>query len=140
MEVDADRRSIHARAGSMFNTAIRGKSRKLFWTDAPPTVDELQFDWAFAVNVIFRLFGDEQFAGTNLSADDYPPLALRRRIATEYGCQLLEERWKDAERTRILNCMLGSVRAVEESFLKIGAQGSKGGLIDAFSDIGLQHR
>ena len=85
IETDADRRSVYARCYSLFQTATLNSGQTLPWSTRPITVESLQFDWAFAVNVLFRLFGDRPFAGIDLDLESYPPLALRRRMAMDCG-------------------------------------------------------
>jgi hypothetical protein len=64
MEADADRRSVIARAYSMHETAQHIGDQSPPWATAPRLAEAWQYDWAFAVNTIFRLFGDPRFSVT----------------------------------------------------------------------------
>ncbi len=139
VEADADRRAVFARCYSMFMAAEINKSKNLPWTGEPATVGGLQFDWAYAVNVFFRLFGDKRFAGINLEIDSYPPLPLRRRMAMEYGFQVLLENWGEEYKDEIEFSLGGSVRVAESSFLAIGAPPPEGGLLDSYNDDATKH-
>lgn len=139
IEADPDRRSIYARCYSMFLSASGNEGKALSWTDRPLTVADMQFDWAFAVNVLFRLFGDKRFSGIRLESTSYPPLPLRRRLAMECGCRLLMENWGSEHEDKILGSVLGSIEVTEESFLAIGAVPADGGFAETFSGEASQH-
>ncbi len=139
IEADADRRSIYARCYSMFMTPERNAGQSLPWTGQPARVEGMQFDWAFAVNVVFRLFGDKRFSGINLESASYPPLPLRRRLAMDFGCHVLIENWCREHEEKIESSLVGSVKITEDSFLAIGADPAEGGFAEAFSDEASQH-
>jgi hypothetical protein len=139
IEVDADRRSVYARTNSMFMTANANKTIAPAWQDAPASIESFQYDWAFAVNVLFRLFGDKRFSGFNLDLNPYPPLPLRRRMAMDYASHVLLKNWGEDHKDKIVNAIGGSVKATEFSFLTIGADPPDGGLADAFSDDANAH-
>ena len=139
LEADADRRSIYARSNSMFMTAESTASEIPLWAESPASIEAFQYDWSFAVNVLFRLFGDKRFAGSDLDDRTYPPLPLRRRMAMDYASQLLLEHWGVENKDKISDAIDGSVKATEFSFLAIGAAPSEGGLADAFSEDANQH-
>ena len=139
IEVDADRRSVVARSHSMFMTANVNKTLALAWQDSPASIESFQYDWAFAVNVLFRLFGDKRFSGINLDLNPYPPLPLRRRMAMDYASHVLLENWGEDHKDKIEYAIDGSVKATEFSFRTIGADPAEGGLADAFSDDANAH-
>jgi hypothetical protein len=41
------------------------------------------FDWSFAVGALFRLFGIDSLAKTDLTTSNYPPVTIRRLMVTE---------------------------------------------------------
>jgi len=139
IEADADRRSIFARCKSQFMTAENNEGRRFPWSDKPVVIESLQFDWAFAVNVLFRLFGDHRFADIDLDSVSYPPLALRRRLAMDFGFTLLLRNWGREHESKIFDALAGSIRTTEDAFIAIGASSAKGGFDEAYADVGTQH-
>ncbi len=98
IEVDADTRSIFAAAASLELTSRNADQFQHPWASAPPNLETLIWDWAFALHTLFRLFGDIQFRPEELAANTYPPLPVRRAIAraTAYTAFAL----RDSEPTR----------------------------------------
>lgn len=134
LEVDADQRSSYARCYSMFGTAESNAEVTPRWADEPQSIEAYQYDWTFAVNSLFRLFGDEAFSGVDLKSSGYPPLTLRRRIALQVGQDLLLKNWGLEHSEKISEALFGSVAAVEFSFKALGADPPQGGFSDAFSN------
>jgi hypothetical protein len=139
LEADADRRSILARCFSLFQTAKNNTGQTLPWTDNPVTVESMQFDWAFAVNVLFRLFGDKNFDGSNLEATAYPPMPLRRRMAMDYGGHLLLQNWGMEHEDKIKKLLVESIRVSENSFRAIDAPEPDGGFANALGEKATEH-
>jgi len=139
IEVDADRRSIYARSNSMFMTAEANKDNVPNWADEPVSIELFQYDWVFAVNVLFRLFGDESFSGIALNKNLYPPLPLRRRMAMDYASMILLENWGNEHKEQIAAAIGGAVKSTEFCFKALGAAPAAGGLTDAFSDKSNAH-
>jgi hypothetical protein len=81
LEGDADRRSALAGARSVQDTLAKPDRPAPPWATAPPGLGELAYDWSFAMNTLFRLFGDVRLAGSGITTSNYPPLPVRRRIA-----------------------------------------------------------
>ncbi|WP_044256600.1 M48 family metalloprotease [Rhodopirellula sp. SWK7] len=139
IEADADRRSVFARSNSMYMSFESNESNKPPWLKRRATAADYQFDWAFSVNVLFRLFGDEKFAPADLVSSGYPPLPLRRRMAMEYACRVLMYHVGDKFDGSIKDTIVGSMASCEESFTAIGAEPAKGGIESAFSDESTNH-
>lgn len=139
IEIDADWRSIDARCGSNYLTTKHNKGVVPEWSDKPLSVDDTQFDWAFAVNVLFRLFGDEVFTGADLQAHSYPPLALRRRLALDFAANTLLRKLGGEHRAMISRLLTDSVEETEKAFFEIGAGKSGGGFQTAFGEEATKH-
>jgi hypothetical protein len=80
LEFDADRRTVASRAESMYMTGSAETIGKQPWSQSgrPLSIESLQFDWAFAANVMYRLFGDDIFTKQQLEERTHPPMPLRR--------------------------------------------------------------
>lgn len=128
IETDADRRSVFARCHSMVGTARHAGDKFPPWTTAPPPDIAWQFDWAFAVNTLFRLFGDTRFSGSDLNAEPYPPLSLRRRMAMDTALQLLADAFGEERKSDCQSILMSSVETTESSFAAVGADAAGGGL------------
>ena len=139
IEVDADQRSVYARCNSMFMTAESANEQSFPWTVGTVTVEALQFDWAFAVNTLFRLFGDELFSHQDLESSSYPPLPLRRRMAMDFAFQTLLENWGKEHEETINTALTSSVGATELCFNSIGAAPTAGGFSGTSTDDAQRH-
>jgi hypothetical protein len=139
IETDADRRSVFARCHSALGTAYHAGDQFPSWATAPLTAEAWQFDWAFAVNTLFRLFGDARFSGVDLSMQPYPPLPLRRKMAMDTAMHLLIEAWSEERRPDVSRVLLSSVENTEAAFAAVGAGPSAGGLEDADAPTAREH-
>lgn len=139
IEVDADYRSVFARCYSMYSAAEQNADKRFPWSINLISIQALQFHWAFAVNVLFRLFGDKRFAGTDLDSVSYPPLPIRQQIAMNQACGILIDKWGVEHKEKILNTIFGSVRVSEEAYQAIGASPSEGGFISTLEQSAKQH-
>lgn len=139
IETDADCRSVAARCHSMLGTANSAGDNFPPWATAPLAADAWQFDWAFAVNTLFRLFGDPQFAGSDLTAQPYPPLPLRRKMAMETGLNLLVNVWGEERRQEARHALYSSVTETESSFCSVGAGVGDGGFVETDTVSAREH-
>lgn len=142
LEAQADLRSVFSRIGSIRLTFIAGESGNLkaSWLDSNPSEAHLIFDWAFAMNLLFRLFGDVRFNASQLVTSSYPPLPLRRAMATEIAGPVME-RWNPALKEKISHALQTAMKYSEHAFATIlGEKISTGGLADAYSTLGKEHR
>lgn len=139
IEADADRRSVLARCYSMMNTALHVGDKFPHWATSPLPAEAWQFDWAFAVNTLFRLFGDARFSGIDLNAQPYPPLPLRRRMAMDTAYSLLIQAWGEERQHDAQNVLVSAVKATESSFSAVGADSSEGGLQESDTTAAREH-
>ena len=83
IEADADRRSVWSSVASIELTLATPNLRRPPWLPSGQRgLSDLIFDWAFPMNSLFRLFGDKRFNPADLETNAYPPLPLRRMMAT----------------------------------------------------------
>lgn len=139
IEADADRRSVIARCHSMLNTARHVGDEFPDWATLPLPAEAWQFDWAFAVNTLFRLFGDTRFSGIDLDAQPYPPLPLRRRMAMDTAFGLLLHVWGKGKRHNALDVLVSAVKVTESSFSAVGADAAEGGLKESDTTAAREH-
>lgn len=139
IEADADRRSVFARCHSMLGTAHIAGDTFPSWATSPLPAEAWQFDWAFAVNTLFRLFGDARFSGIDLNAQPYPPLPLRRRMAMDTAFDLLVRAWGEQRKHDALHVLVSAVNATETSFSAVGADSSEGGLKESDTTAAREH-
>lgn len=139
IEVDADYRSVQARCYSMHLTAKQNHKIVPIWSETPVSEQEYQYYALFAINVIFRLFGDKQFNFDELEQDSYPPLPLRRWLAMDHAANLMRSNWPPGSDSLISEAVMGSIKACEASFNAIGAEPSEGGFTQAFTEEATEH-
>lgn len=140
IESDADRRSIYSRAHSAqllfestdLETIQKHQNRTI-------TISDLQFDWMFAVNVLFRMFGDASFASDRLEKSDYPPLAMRRAMAMDYTYRLLRSKYGEQNKDALFATIEYAIVAAEKSFELIGASIAEGGFNQSFEADSIKH-
>ncbi len=135
LEVDADERSLRARCYSALGTARIAGEKFPPWSIASRHPGEWQFDWGFAVNTLFRLFGDPMFSGVQ----PYPPLPLRRRLAMDSAIHLLTQAWGDKQIKLAREVILWAVLRTEAAFEAVGADSSDGGLNDTNTPQSIDH-
>jgi hypothetical protein len=79
IEVEADTRAIFANLASIEDTVKYHGQLEAPWSiNRHPTIPEMLFDCCFAVNTLFRVFGDKRMTGVEISGP-YPPMPLRRQ-------------------------------------------------------------
>jgi hypothetical protein len=123
--------SAHAQSNAETNTSIADQQAKL---------GQLVFDYSFAANTLFRLFGDERFVGKDLVADSYPPFALRRAIIYGGGCELARRNWMSDQQDVVVRALEAGMFATEHAFTRvIGERLPAAGLQEALSEKGRDH-
>jgi hypothetical protein len=143
LEAQADMRSVFSRIESikLSHIAYASNASKFpSWLDSNPSEARLIFDWAFAMNSLFRLFGDVRFNSSQLATNSYPPLPLRRAMATEIAYSAVMARWNPALKEKTLHALQTAMKYSEHAFAMIlGEEISIGGLADAYSTLGKEH-
>lgn len=139
LEADADERSVRARCHSALGTANQAGQTFPPWSDSPLPDVAWQFDWSFAVNSLFRLFGDSRFSGKDLSSESYPPLPMRQFMAMDAGVGFLVQAWGEKRKDDAIRTLFGAVRETEGAFRAVGAAPSDGGFLEANSAEGRAH-
>jgi hypothetical protein len=95
IEVEADSRAIFANLLSIVQTLKESGDLKVPWTEeGGPTAPGMMFDCSFAVNTLFRVFGDQRMTGVDTSVP-YPPVPLRRLMLTTVMLGFAEHNWKE---------------------------------------------
>ncbi len=143
LEAQADMRSVFSRIGSLWLTHIANTSGNLkpSWLNSNLSEAHLIFDWAFAMNLLFRLFGDVRFNASQLATSSYPPLPLRRAMATEMAYNAVMSRWNPALKEKASHALQAAMKYSEHAFATIlGEKISTEGLVDAYSTLGKEHR
>jgi hypothetical protein len=111
-----------------------------FSRDQPADLYERVFEYSFSVNVLFRLFGDERFVGSDLAADSYPPIGLRRRIIYGGGRDLARRNLTLDRQDIVQRALEAGMFAAEHAFATVvGEEVSAASLEDAFSSKGQEH-
>jgi hypothetical protein len=138
IEMDADRRSTWSRIDSLRLTMAAGIPFP--WTDRAPSAVELIHDWALSTGWLFRLFGDQKFAGVDLSTIPYPPVPLRRAMAFNTGLLAVRWIWDAALLPTATAAVQQANLETELTFTAItGEPTSVEGLSDAFGQLGKEH-
>jgi hypothetical protein len=131
LETDADRRSTISAVFSLYERSKLKATRG--------SVEEELFDWAFAMNVVFRLFGDIQFNRDTAGSSRYPPLPIRRLIATIVAHRCVIEDWDPNLGEAALKAFKRAALYCEIAFSQIlGTE--RGGLgLEAFGKEGVEY-
>jgi hypothetical protein len=139
LEAQADTRSVFSSIASI-KLAYATPNREVPpWASSPLTVERMIFDWAFAMNSLFRLFGDSRFNSSELATTAYPPLPMRRAIATAMAC-LSVIWWDQGLKDKASKALNMAMHYTEGAFSMIlGIDPSTEGLADAYSPSGREH-
>jgi hypothetical protein len=114
--------------------------QKPLWAESAPSEGRLIFDWALAMNSLFRLFGDARFNSSQLATKSYPPLPLRRAMATVVAYGAIMENWNPELKEKGLHALRTAMKYTEYAFATILGEDIKAkGLMDAFSPLGKEH-
>jgi hypothetical protein len=138
IECQADQYSFNALLAGAF---ARNSSKPEASTDDElASLRKLAFDYSFSANTLFRLFGDIRFIGKDLTADWYPPIALRRRIIFGGGCHIARKDLPARSQAIVINALAEGIYATEHAFaMVVGEQPAVAGLKEAFSGKGREH-
>jgi hypothetical protein len=138
IEIQADFRSIYSRIHS-FKLTVDDKGQPP-WSDAPLSARQALFNFAFSLNVLFRIFGDVRFDSLILESESYPPLPLRRALGTVAAHGFVMETWDHNLRDDALLVLRNGLRYTEHAFATIQDEApAMVGLSDASSPLGRQH-
>jgi hypothetical protein len=97
------------------------------------------FNWAFAVSIFFRVFGDESFAGVKLAEIPYPPIRVRQMVALSTAMTYVQERWDRGLEDTCGESLSDAVAQAEEAFSVItGKPRETDGLREAMGP-GMRH-
>ena len=142
IEAQADYRSVLSAIESVKLTSEAPMPENPPWIDTRRSVEDLLFDWSFAINTACRIFGDIEVKELELSASSYPPWPLRRFMSVLNAGAIISEAWKPPENKRVpyLNAPRRGAIYTEMAFMKIMGQeyGAKG-LYQVFSPLGLEY-
>jgi hypothetical protein len=132
LEANADMRSTFSGIQSLRETRAKFKTAIPHWGNSPRSVGRLIFDWAVAVNTLFRLFGDVRFSPSDLATNPYPPLPLRRLMAMRAAFASATEHWNQALKEKAKLATQIALKHTEHAFATIlGGKIKVEGLKDA---------
>jgi hypothetical protein len=140
IETDADRRSIWSCVASIELTLATPNLANAPWLPSRRLgLTDLIFDWAFAINSLFRLFGDKRFNPGDLETEVYPPHPLRRVIATNIAYTGLVFR-EPGRKGIVLPVLRDAMVYTDLAFARIlGEEVRADGLDVAWSPLGKEH-
>ena len=93
LELDADRCSVQSRIGSLWVTQQQPNYTGPPWAPGDNGPRHLMRLWSVALSILFQLFGDVRFSGSELSEANYPPLPIRWLQVEMYGLWLIDTKW-----------------------------------------------
>lgn len=139
LEAMADNRSVLSGIDSIQLTHGTPGFEKPPWTNSALKPAERIFDWALAMNSLFRLFGDSRFNPSNLEMMAYPPFPIRRAMATAAAYTFVMTEYP-ALKDKALDALRLAMAYTEAAFSMIlGIDQSAEGLRDAYSSSGKEH-
>jgi hypothetical protein len=117
------------------------------WSATPLTIQHLLFDWSFAVNSLFRLFGDVRFSGTHAQVAAHPPLPIRRMMVAVTADKLTQSEADQTMESNLgkpgtnwVHTFRKAILETELAFMMITGQERSGfGLQDVFSRDGIDY-
>jgi hypothetical protein len=109
------------------------------WKDTRRSVGDLLFDWSFAMNASFRIFGDLQVQESDVSVSSYPPSPLRRFMATSHAIQFVMHGWNLSDTKVAANALKRGAIYTEIAFMKMMNQEYGGKGLAAFSASGKEY-
>jgi hypothetical protein len=140
MEADADMRTVASGCQSIELTLKTPNLDNPPWLPQRPDLGALLFDWAFAMNSFFRLFGDSRFNAPDLKTLTHPPPPLRRAIATANAYAFLSQNRHAVRQDAVLKPLRLAMKYSEFAFATIlGENMSAEGLSDAYQPSGREH-
>ena len=140
LEADADCRSVVSAVDTVRLMSTRTAPVIAPWSASRLEAGDLLFDWSFAMNSLFRLFGDVRFTGASLPTVPYPPLPLRRMIATVEAYTIIKATWQPGLVEAAVAAFRRAIFDTETAFAAItGQEVSADGLGDALGPDGHAH-
>ena len=134
IESQADMRSIHSAVETLKLHHRHYQVQIPLWYDSPPSERFLIFSWAFSMNTFFRLFGDIRFKPTELQDKKYPPISLRRVMATNTAYALIASNWNIGLKQEALHSLQTAMKYSEYAFsIILDEKISTEGLADAYA-------
>lgn len=121
MEAAADYRSVYSAIESLRLTNQTHFPESPEFLKRRHTLENLLFDWSFAMNTACRIFGDIVVDESELEASSYPPFPLRRFLNVVTAGSLIAELWKPSndERNKYFNALKHGTMYTELAFMKI---------------------
>ena len=139
LEAQADTRSVFSGIASVQLTHAMPNLEKPPWDSSPLRPETMIFDWAFAMNSLFRLFGDSRFSSSELATTVHPPLPIRRAMATGTAYASVMA-WDPELKDKALKSLRAAMLYTELAFSVIlGIDPSTEGLRDAYTPLGREH-
>jgi hypothetical protein len=139
-EMQADSRSAFSGISSLIETYKARSKETPPWARSPENEGQLIFDWAFAMNLLFRIFGDSRFNAPQILTTTYPPLPLRRAMVTSFAYGFVMRDWDPALKEPALHALQSALKYSEASFATILGENPSGlALADAFGPLGKEH-
>jgi hypothetical protein len=141
MEADADMRSVYSAIHSSKLMHEASMPEESEWIATRRSVTDLLFDRSFAMNTVFRIFGDLLVEESDLSILSYPPGPLRRFMATFFAHMVVSLLWRPPDtKNAIKNAFRRGALYTDLAFMIMMNQdhGAKG-ISQVFGGLGLDY-
>jgi hypothetical protein len=140
LEAHADMRAVLSRIASLQLNHAKENPAPAPWSARPLSESHFIFLWAFAMNSLFQLFGDVRFNPQSVAPQSYPPLSLRRAMASVTAYAVVIDYWNSALKEQALHALRTAMTYAEHALAVIfGEQASPKYGEDAFSCLGQEH-
>jgi hypothetical protein len=140
LETQADIRSVWSRMDSAKLTHESRGNIAPPWGKSPLNESQLIFDTAFSMNLFFRLFGDIRFGTTELTLKMYPPLPLRRVMASTVSLGWIAQFWNPSLKDKAHQALRSAMHYTEYAFATILGESATGaGINDAIAAESIAH-
>jgi hypothetical protein len=116
IELDADRRSIRSRIHSIHQTWQSAKKENVNLREKRCEPEQLFFDVGLAINIFFRMFGDNKYSIPEQREKLHPADATRRSLAIGLAAQAAGEIWGEKFMKIASEQFTRSVLAIEDAF------------------------
>lgn len=140
IEAEADQRAVMSAIPSLQLSYEARQAMKPSTGNLRTSVTEMLFDWSFAINAFFRLFGDSGVEGEEVSKSNYPPIPLRRFMAVFFADTWVKHVWKPPENNETtLKAIKEGAEYTEMAFRTIMNDNSSGKGLDVFGPLGIEY-
>jgi Peptidase family M48 len=140
LEAHADMRAVLSRFASLQLSHANQNPAPAPWSARPLSEAHLIFLWAFAMNSLFQLFGDVRFNARPAAPESYPPLPLRRAMASVTAYAVVIDHWNSALKEQALHALRTAMTYAEHALGVIfGESASPKYGDDVFSSLGQGH-